>query len=81
MGQEEMVSKQAQTNVEISRFNIPYTFLVGKIAPNCILGSDFVVKTASEVDFKVNKLSLYQGDKTKIAPLQEPCIQEEERRN
>ena len=67
--------------METARFNIPHTFLMSKIAPNCILGSDFVVKTASEVDFKVNELSLYQGDKIEIAPPQEPCIQEEERRN
>ena len=42
MGQEEMVSKQAQTKVEIVRFSIPHTFLAGNIAPNCILGSGFL---------------------------------------
>ena len=61
MGQEEMVSKQAETNMKISGINIPHTFLVGKIAPNCILGSGFLAKTSAEVDFKANELRLHQG--------------------
>ena len=32
IGQEEMASKQAETNVEIAGSNIPHTFFVGKIA-------------------------------------------------
>ena len=54
---------------------------MGEIAPSCILGSNFLVKTALEVDFKLNKLRLHQRDITKIEPLREPCIQEEERSN
>ena len=56
MVQEETVSKQAKKNVEIARLNILHTFLVGKIPPNCILGSNFPVKTAEKVDLKDNKL-------------------------
>ena len=79
MGQEKMVSKQDQSNVEIARFNIPHTFLVGEISPNCILGSDFLAKIAAEVDFKANKLCLHQGDKIRIALVREKtCNQEEE---
>ena len=69
MGQEEMVSKQAQTSIEIAGFSIPHTFLVGEIAPNCILGSNFLTKTTVEVDIKTNELCLYQGENTKTAPL------------
>ena len=37
------------------------------------------MKTAAEVDFKANKLRLYQGDKTRTAPVQEEtCNKEEE---
>ena len=81
MGQKEMVSKKAQKNMEIARFNIPYTFLLGEISPNCILRSDFLEKTAAEVDFKGKKLHLCQGDKTKTAPLQEKPYNQEEERN
>ena len=56
-----MVSKQAETNVEIAGLNIPHTFLVGKIAPNCILGRNFLAKISTEVYFKANKLYLHQG--------------------
>ena len=69
MGQEEMVSKQAQTNAEIARFIIPHTFLVGETSPNCILRSDFLAKTAIKVDFKANELCLHQGDKARTAPV------------
>ena len=69
MGKEETVSKQAQTNVEIAGFNTPHTFLMGKFAPNCILGSIFLEKTATEVDFKANELHLHQGDKNETEPL------------
>ena len=64
-------SKQRSTKVEIARFKIPYTFLMGEISPNCILGSDFPVKIAAEVDFKANKLRLHQGDKIGTAPVRE----------
>ena len=55
-----MVSKQVETNVEIAGLNIPHNFLVGKIAPNCILGSDFLAKTSEEVDIKANEIHLHQ---------------------
>ena len=42
MDQEEMVYKTSTNiHVEIARFNIPHTFLVVKIAPNCILRKQF----------------------------------------
>ena len=56
MGKEEMVSKQAKKNREIAGLNIPHTFLLGKIAPNCSLRSNLFSKTSWEVDFKANKL-------------------------
>ena len=56
MGQEEIVSKQEEKNVEIASLNIPYRFLVSKIAPNCILRSNFLGKISAEVDFKAKKL-------------------------
>ena len=65
--------------MEIAGLNIPHIFLMGKNAPNCILKSNFLAKTAAEVYFKANKLYLHQEDKTKTAPLQEePYNQEEE---
>ena len=64
-----MVRKQIKTNIEIARLNIPNIFLVGKIAPNCILESNFFAKTSEEVDFKVNELFLYKRDKTEIISL------------
>ena len=57
--------------MEIAGFIIPHTFLVGKIAPNYILGSNILPKIAAEVDFKAKMLCLHQGDKTKTAPLRE----------
>ena len=51
MGQEEMVSKQAEIKVKIAGLNIPHIFLVGKIAPNCILRSNFLAKISEEVNF------------------------------
>ena len=69
MDQEEKIRKQAKKNVEIARLNILHTFLVGKIALNCILRSNFLVKTSAEVDFQGNKLHLCQRDKTKTIPL------------
>ena len=77
MVQEEIVSKQAQTNMEIAGLNIPHTFLVNEISPNCILGSDFLAKITAKVDFKANKLCLHQGYKTRTAPVrEETCNQE-----
>ena len=61
MSKGEMVSKQAKKTVKIARLNIPHTFLVGKIAPNCILGSNFLEKIFKKVDFKGNELQFYQG--------------------
>ena len=78
MGQEEMVGKQAQTNVEIAGFNILHTFLVGEIYPNCVLESDFLAKIAVDIDFKVNILRFHQGDKTGIAPVWEKTRNKEE---
>ena len=60
MGQEQMVSKQTKTNVKIVGLNILHSFSVGKIAPNYILKSDFFAKISAKVDFKANKLGLYQ---------------------
>ena len=60
MDQEEAVSKLAKKNMKVPMVNIPRIFLVGRISPNCILGSDFLIKTAIEVDFKANKLHLHQ---------------------
>ena len=74
-----MVSKYVQTNVEIAGFNIPYTFLVGKIAPNCILRSSFLTKTAAEVYFKANELFLNQRDKIGTAPVREVTCNKEEK--
>ena len=73
-----MVSKQVQTSVEIASFNIPRTFLVGEVSLNCILRSDFLAKTAAEVDFKAKKLRSRQGDKTKTAPVQEEIYDKED---
>ena len=74
MGQEETVNKQAKKNVEIAGFNILHTFLEGKIAPNCILRSNFLAKTAAEVGFKADELLLYQEDRISVAPvLEENC--------
>ena len=60
MGQKETVSKQAKTNVETAGLNIPHTFLVGKIAPNYILGNNYLAKTSAEVDLKAKKLHFHQ---------------------
>ena len=65
--------------MKIAGLNIPHIFLMGKNAPNCILKSDFLAKTAAEVYFKANKLHLHQEDKTKTAPLQEEEEEKEER--
>ena len=74
MVQKETVNKQAKKNVEIAGFNILHTFLEGKIAPNCILRSNFLAKIAVEVGFKANELLLYQGDRISVAPvLEENC--------
>ena len=62
MGQEQIVSKQAQENIEIASFNIPYTFLVGESSPDCVLSRDFLAKKATKVDLKVKELHLNQGD-------------------
>ena len=70
-GQEETVTKQAHPNMEIARFNIPHNLLVGKIAPNCILGSNFVAKIDAEVDSKTNMPCLHQRDKISLAPVRE----------
>ena len=69
MGQQEMVSKQAQTNVEIASLNIPHNFLVSKISLNCIFRSDFLAQMAADLDFQVKELCLHQGDKIGIAPV------------
>ena len=67
-------------NVEIARFTIPHTFLVGGISPDCILGSNFLAKTAAQVGFKVRKLNLHQRDRTGTTLVQEEaCDQEEEK--
>ena len=57
MGQEETVSKQVKTNMEIARLNIPHTFLVGRTVSNCILDSNFLTKTATKVDFKAKRVA------------------------
>ena len=41
-----MVGEQAQKNIEIARFTIPNTFLVGGVSLDYVLGSNFLVKTA-----------------------------------
>ena len=66
--------------METVSFTIPHSFLVGEISPNCILRSSFLVKIATEVDYNINKLCLYQGDGNGIALVQEePCNQEKKK--
>ena len=62
-----MVSQKARTKVEIAGFTIIHTFLIGKMYSNCTLRSNFLVKMATEVDFKVKEIYLHQGDKTSTA--------------
>ena len=76
-----MVS-EAQENVELARFTFSNNFLVGNVSPDCMLGGNFLANTAAQVNFKVKKLPLHQGDKTSRAQVQEEaCDQEEETRN
>ena len=57
--QEETVNQEAQKKLKKACFNIPHTFLMDEIAPNCILGSDFLAKMAAEVDFQAKELCLH----------------------
>ena len=66
-------------NVEIAKLSTPHTFLVGYISLDCVVGSNFLAKTAAQFGFKAKELPLYQGNKSGTAPVQEEiCNQEEE---
>ena len=63
-----MVSQKFFKKVEIASYTIPHTFLMGEFSQNCLLGSDFLIKMAAEVDFEAKKLLLCQRDKTGTTP-------------
>ena len=52
MGQEKIVSKQAQANIKIASFNIPHTFLVGESSPDCVFKQRFSCKKGYKGRFK-----------------------------
>ena len=67
--------------VEIAEFTIPYTYLLGGISLDCILGSNFIAKIATKVGFKVKKLHLHQGYKTSTVLVQEEACSQEKNKN